>query len=576
MKQTKLFLSQLASIPMLLLLAFLAALPLAGQAQPSQCLLPITPQLTWSKLYEGWIANDVAENRNAQGQLDGYVVVGAKTYANIPNSGGYPMLLKLDDEGNLLDSKSFITDTYADSRYYAVVQTKDANNNPDGFAFIESTGKTVLQGGGPVAKVIKVNNQLNIQWVKKLSGPGDIALTDLMVDDDGNLIAVGHTDVPNFYPDVLVVKMTTNGQIIWKKTYGSPGYDYAYGVAKSIPDGYIITGSHEQGLGRNPMLLHIDPNGTKRFYKSYGNFATGLAEGFAVTPTRNGFAFTGYAKDPNNMANHYPMLLETDYYGALIGDGAFGYNTGSHKGIGVGIKYVQNHASCNPTYLITGSMDGYAFTLHAENTTLTQWHPIENSVPSNPGFDPIYNTAMNGSCETENDAFILVGHTNNAVSVIKTGSNGLGNQCQRAELATPGPKPVWINGSVAGLDVGGPTTVTIAATNGTHLPLLCDPWENTYCYIKPPKDKEAQKTLELSHEHHEFSVYPNPNNGVFTISVEGPAASQMVQLFDLSGKKVSSFEVHSDKPLNVDVQELPKGLYIARTTTGQSFKINIQ
>ncbi len=57
-------------------------------------------------------------------------------------------------------------------------------------------------------------------------------------------------------------------------------------------------------------------------------------------------------------------------------------------------------------------------------------------------------------------------------------------------------------------------------------------------------------------------IYPNPNNGVFSIMITGSSAALDVVVFNVIGEKVYSLEVLGDHGAKIDLSDLEKGLYV--------------
>lgn len=68
----------------------------------------------------------------------------------------------------------------------------------------------------------------------------------------------------------------------------------------------------------------------------------------------------------------------------------------------------------------------------------------------------------------------------------------------------------------------------------------------------------------------QFSVYPNPVKGIFSLKSDNSEQIVEVELFDLTGKKVKTF---GNKTHDLNISELPKGVYIIKIKafSGKSF-----
>ncbi|QIP15146.1 hypothetical protein G8759_22230 [Spirosoma aureum] len=90
----------------------------------------------------------------------------------------------------------------------------------------------------------------DVQWQKNLGGSKTDSATAILATADGGYIVVGSTastdgDVENNHGgahDIFVVKLTSTGSIIWKKTFGGSGDDIARGITASTDGGYVLTG----------------------------------------------------------------------------------------------------------------------------------------------------------------------------------------------------------------------------------------------------------------------------------------------------------------------------------------------
>ncbi len=68
----------------------------------------------------------------------------------------------------------------------------------------------------------------------------------------------------------------------------------------------------------------------------------------------------------------------------------------------------------------------------------------------------------------------------------------------------------------------------------------------------------------------EFSVYPNPSNGVFYLRIEDYSSeSFQVKVVDLIGNELTSRTVSPNEEVIFDLSTAPKGIYFVKITRGQ-------
>lgn len=59
-------------------------------------------------------------------------------------------------------------------------------------------------------------------------------------------------------------------------------------------------------------------------------------------------------------------------------------------------------------------------------------------------------------------------------------------------------------------------------------------------------------------------IYPNPNNGVFSIMINGNSGALDVLVFNVIGEKVFELQVLGDHGAKIDLAGLEKGLYVVQ------------
>lgn len=69
-----------------------------------------------------------------------------------------------------------------------------------------------------------------------------------------------------------------------------------------------------------------------------------------------------------------------------------------------------------------------------------------------------------------------------------------------------------------------------------------------------------------------FKLYPNPNDGEFSIDLPASVDKVQLSIFDVSGKQVyTNFSYHSGN--SIALKNLSKGLYFAKVVSGQSTEV---
>lgn len=149
----------------------------------------------------------------------------------------------------------------------------------------------------------------DVIWVKTFGGSDEDDAIDVVQANDGNYIVLGYTksmdgDVTGkTSPDVdyWLLKIDSDGNKIWDKTFGGSGEDRATGISKTNDGGYIIsgfTGSDDGDVSENAgfhdyWIVKITGSGDIQWEKSFGFI--GQDQSYQVIQTNEGGYFaTGF------------------------------------------------------------------------------------------------------------------------------------------------------------------------------------------------------------------------------------------------------------------------------------------
>jgi hypothetical protein len=134
-----------------------------------------------------------------------------------------------------------------------------------------------LGGGGYNILLIKIDTNGDVQWAKTYGGPGaDYALSVQQTSDGGYIVAGGTLSFGAGGNDIFLIKTDAKGNIQWAKIYGGTDYDYAYSVQQTSDGGYIVAGyTASFGAGDwNIFLIKTDAKGNIQWAKTYGETDT--------------------------------------------------------------------------------------------------------------------------------------------------------------------------------------------------------------------------------------------------------------------------------------------------------------
>ncbi len=124
-----------------------------------------------------------------------------------------------------------------------------------------------------------------LYWAKSYGGSYGDVIKAVKVLPDGSIIAVGYTN--SFGAggdDALVMKLNPDGSLAWAKTYGGKDSDGANAVALA-PNGDIIVAGYTDSFGagyEDVWVLRLDSNGNVKWQKTYGGSDEDVADAVAL------------------------------------------------------------------------------------------------------------------------------------------------------------------------------------------------------------------------------------------------------------------------------------------------------
>lgn len=268
--------------------------------------------LLWSKTYGGSeddLGYSVIENTDGTLVIAGY---SKSSDGEVPSNLGMHdfFIFKTDSEGNLIWVKShgFLSHDHA----HKIINTLDGGYFVVGYvdyAGIGKSNKGVLHGVGEFYG-IKLDANGNKLWDKYFGGTQNDRVFDVVQANDGGYVMVGYSESSDFDVndnhgsyDYWVVKINTNGDLVWKKSYGGSELDQAYGIAKNLNNTYLITGTSNSmdgdissNKGANDVwIINIDDNGALLWEKSFGG--SGFDTSNSIRMISNGnFLISGHTR----------------------------------------------------------------------------------------------------------------------------------------------------------------------------------------------------------------------------------------------------------------------------------------
>lgn len=125
----------------------------------------------------------------------------------------------------------------------------------------------------------------------------DHCLNAVQTSDGGFILAGEQWTTSNIHWDLLLQKISSIGEQVWARTYGSPSeQDYGFSVLETVDGGYVVGGyTASYGCGGDDMwLLRTDSQGDSLWSMTFGGPGTERCYAVVQTPDY-GYALAGYS-----------------------------------------------------------------------------------------------------------------------------------------------------------------------------------------------------------------------------------------------------------------------------------------
>jgi len=280
---------------------------------PESLMPPEPPEkpkmITWEKTFGG-SAYDMA-NDIIQTIDGGYAVAGYTLSKVDGEKDEDAWVVKLDNQGNLLWDNTFGGSDWDEAN--SIIQTIDGGYLVAGGTASKGVGKFDVW-------IVKLNSQGNLLWDKTFGGSGDYNPMSIVQTKDGSYVIAGIPFSSNprgvgFW----IIKLDEQGNIIWDKNFKEKSYVAWISFIQTSDGGYAVT---RTTISHYVWFIKLDEQGNIIWDKIFGGIAK--AKPYCLIQTRDGgYALTGitYSKGAGNVD---AWLLRLDSQGNLLWDQTYG------------------------------------------------------------------------------------------------------------------------------------------------------------------------------------------------------------------------------------------------------------
>jgi len=189
----------------------------------------------------------------------------------------------------------------------SVYETSDGDLVIAGYTYSDGAGQADIY-------LLKTDSDGNEIWSKLLGGPGWEYSFSAAPTQEGGTILVGYTtSFGAGSRDIYLVKVDANGNKIWAKTFGGPGLDVGMAVIETSDEHYLVTGYTESfGAGESDLyLVKVNAAGEKVWDKTFGG--TGPEMGLSLIEASDGnYVIAGATGSHSSNSDVYLVKTDTD------------------------------------------------------------------------------------------------------------------------------------------------------------------------------------------------------------------------------------------------------------------------
>jgi len=241
--------------------------------------------MQWNRTY-GEEYDDLA--RSVQQTSDGGYILAGKIQPFYAGEADF-WLVKTDSIGNIQWAKRYGGSNHDEA--FSVQQTKD-----EGYVI---AGITYSFGAGYADFwLVKTDAYGNMLWNKTYGGRGEDWASYVEQTADGGYILAGdcHPSFPEGYTDILLVKTDCNGNVQWSKTFGGAYDDTANCVRQTDDGGYIVVGTKHYSPTYSDSdfwVIKVDSGGNTQWDKTYGRTGSEEKARFIQQTNDGGYIVAG-------------------------------------------------------------------------------------------------------------------------------------------------------------------------------------------------------------------------------------------------------------------------------------------
>ncbi|MCP4582001.1 MAG: hypothetical protein GY839_10305 [candidate division Zixibacteria bacterium] len=203
--------------------------------------------------------------------------------------------------------------------------------------------------------VLSVSAVLNAQpadslWFYTYGDENDNVISNIIQTNDAGFLLIGTTDTETNEEDIYLVKLNSDGDSLWTRTYGDYSIDKGYDAFETNEGDFIIVGnSYSYGNEMQVYIILTDSIGDINWFRTYGGEHDDYA--LDIEKDSNGdFILTGYTRDIDTQ-NRDLLIIKVNPNGDSLWATIHGEDS---RDVGISTK-----ATPDGGYIVNGSTWSY-------------------------------------------------------------------------------------------------------------------------------------------------------------------------------------------------------------------------
>lgn len=222
--------------------------------------------------------------------------------------------------------------------------------------------------------ITKLDAYLDIIWQTVVGEELSIDYGFEVIPNDAGYLAIGSVggffnsnmiDFVTPQSDILVAQLNHDGELLWKQHYGGPGHDWLEKAAVINNEIYLVGSTQSIGSGSfDILLMKMSMEGDSIYSKTYGDIY--YNQGRAISFGNNRIFLGGVTKKENSSSASANYIIATDLEGEILWERVI-ESTGSDKLKDLEFNHQTNTLYClSSSYSESTGIDFWLYTLNED------------------------------------------------------------------------------------------------------------------------------------------------------------------------------------------------------------------